>query len=149
MSVTFLSYQIYTFVQPDGTNIHIDSDGLRRWCHTAKPEVFNVPIDAALAEEFLRDNIVSPDRVRQLAKRASDLTPLIFAKDGTEGANGGPNVMLVDGHHRYVLYAFAGHQFAPGFVLEPSEWEPFRVECDWLNTTDAELKALPIPPRHY
>ena len=145
-----LQKQIYTFVKPDGPNVHIDSEGLRQWTLQAKPEVVEVPIDREIALGFLRDNVISSRRVMELMQGYTTLTPMIFAKDGTISvANGGPNVMLVDGHHRYACYAAVGLKFAPAHVLERAEWEPFRIEDEWLNTTEAGLKALPVTVRNY
>ena len=78
-----LQKQIYTFVKPDGTNVHIDSEGLRQWTLQAKPEVVEVPIDREIALGFLRDNVISSRRVMELMQGYTTLTPMIFASEFT------------------------------------------------------------------
>ena len=140
-----LQKQIYTFVKPDGTNVHIDSEGLRQWTLQAKPEVVEVPIDREIALGFLRDNVISSRRVMELMQGYTTLTPMIFASESGVTSN----VMLVDGHHRYACYAALGLEFAPAHLLARAEWEPFRIEHEGLNVTQAELKALPVTTRNY
>jgi hypothetical protein len=138
---------IYSFVADDGTNIHINSEGLRLWCIENKPEIFWIPLKYELLEEFKRDNVFSMERVVELSKR-KHLDPIIMVKDGTIGANGGPNALLVDGHHRYVLACMRKQSHIEGYFLEVEQWKPFQIH--WLrDLTAEELRARPITKRNY
>jgi hypothetical protein len=145
-------YGIYTFVDDQGVNTHIDSQALRKWCLEQaiinKLEVFMCPIDYEVAKRFLIDNIIDPKRVAHLMIRRN-LDPIIYCKDGTfSPKNGGPNVMLVDGHHRYYLQYKCGATHIPGFCLEVEQWKPFQLYG--LPTVTAEqLKAAPVTKRDY
>jgi hypothetical protein len=137
---------IYSFVASDGTNTHIASARLRVWCleQTTLERVY-VPVEQQLAAQFISENIVSGTRVGQLVRtlpsRVEDWEPLIFAKDG-QTTRGRPDVMLVDGHHRYVLAALAS--VAPlAWVLEPEQWRPFQI-ADYITLTQEELREMPI-----
>jgi hypothetical protein len=138
---------IYSFVGDNGENIHIDSEALRVWCALHKPEIFLIPLKYELVDEFRRDNVVSPERIIELAKR-SHLDPIIMVKDGTIGANGGPNTMLVDGHHRFVLACLRGRIVIEGHFLEVAQWKPFQI-YGIPNMTKDQLRAAPITKRNY
>ena len=138
---------IYSFVGDDGENIHIDSEGLRIWCKLAKPEVFLLPLNYGLAEQFIKDNVVSPKRIHELSLR-KDLDPIIMCKDGTFGKNGGPNTMLVDGHHRYFIACMIKLYAIPGHLLEVEQWKPFQLRGIPDITAD-ELRRRPITKRDY
>jgi hypothetical protein len=139
--------EIYSFVADDGENVHIDSNGLRLWCEKTKPEVFWIPLRYELINEFIRDNSVSPFRIQELAFRKS-FDPIIMVKDGTFGDNGGPNVMLVDGRHRYFIACMAKLEVIPGYMLEVDQWKPFQLH-GIPDVTKEELKARPINKRNY
>ena len=139
----------FTFIDKNGENIHIDSDSLRRWCLGNKElEIFSIPLQQKLAEEFLLNNVISMTRVLELAKR-DKLDPIIMAKDGTFSPdNGGPNVMLVDGHHRYALAVAIGRETIPGYMLEVEQWRPF--ELKWVpKMTMEQLIRMPLTKRDY
>jgi hypothetical protein len=138
---------IYTHVDLDGVNTHIDSEKLRRWCIANKPEIFIIPLKYELMAEFRRDNVVSPERILELSKR-KDLDPIIMVKDGTFGDNGGPNVFLVDGHHRYALACMRGQKHILGHFLEESQWRPFQIYLA-KDITAEELRARPVTKRNY
>jgi hypothetical protein len=141
-------HQIYTFIDREGVNTHIDSVGLREWCLANKPETFWVPIDPKLARSFLRNNTISTERVLQLLEKPS-LDPIILVKDGTNSLkNGGPNVMLVDGHHRYYFANACRMTMIPGHVLEVEQWRPFIVE-GVPPLTQEQLRNMPIMKRNY
>jgi hypothetical protein len=138
---------IYSFVADNGENIHIDSERLRLWCIANKPEVFWIPLKYDLLEEFIRDNVVDPNRVIELGKR-KDLEPIIMVKDGTTGSNGHPNALLVDGHHRYALACLRRQTIIEGHFLEEAQWRPFQIH--WMrDLTAEELRARPITKRNY
>jgi hypothetical protein len=138
---------IFTFVADDGENVHIDSEALRLWCKLAKPEVFWIPLKYELAKEFVRDNVISVERVAELSKR-KDLDPIIMVKDGTIGENGHPNAMLVDGHHRYYLACLAKLEVIPGHFLEVDQWKPFKLNGIPSVTAD-QLRRMPVTKRNY
>lgn len=137
---------VYTFVADDGTNTHIAVRPLREFCFTSGLEVFQAPVEAKIANMLLRENSVSPARLRELVGR--ELDPIIYAKDGTS-TDGAPDVMLVDGHHRYVLAAAAKMPYILAYFLEESQWRPFEIKSPLLDTTREALIATPILPRKY
>jgi len=139
---------IYTFVSESGENIHIDTDGLRTWCATHQPEVFDIPIKPELLIEFITDNSVSIARIRELYSRPH-LDPIIMCEDGTtHPENGGPNVMLVDGHHRFAIAVLRSQSYIPGYVLKLHEWTPFQLH-NLPSITRDQLRASPILKRDY
>jgi hypothetical protein len=138
---------IYSFVGDNGENIHIDSPKLRLWCIENKPEIFWIPLKYELLLEFRRDNVISQQRVIELSKR-KHLDPIIMVKDGTIGANGGPNALLVDGHHRFVLACLRKLLVIEGHFLEVEQWKPFQIH-GIPNMTKDQLRAAPITKRNY
>lgn len=143
---------IYTHVLPDGRNIHIHSGRLREWCLRMEdrlPCMF-VPIEKLLAKRYVTENIVSKDRVIELMARISKgerMDPAIYVKDG-HYTHGRPDVLHVDGHHRYVAGAALGHPEILSWVLEPSQWKPFRI-VHIRDFTHQELIDIPVTPRSY
>ena len=138
---------VFSFVQDDGTNIHVDAEKLRLWCIENKPEIFWIPLNYELIKIFKRDNTISSERVVELSKR-KDLDPIIMVKDGTIGSNGHPNAILVDGHHRYALACLRGQKIIEGYFLEEAQWRPFQIH--WLRDITAEqLRARPVTKRDY
>lgn len=137
----------YTFVGDDGVTTHINSEGLRLWCVANKPEIFLMPMRNDVAKQMIPDNVVSMARVRELSTR-KNLDPIIMVKDGTIGKNGYPNVMLVDGHHRYFLAYLRKQEFIEGYFLEEPQWRPFQIH--WLaDVSKDELRRRPITKRNY
>jgi hypothetical protein len=137
---------IYTFVDKrSGMNVNIASARLCAWCEGAELEVVGVPVNRRLAGSFIRDNIVAPkwcEHLLSLVEQGMAFPPVIFAKDGNE-TNGAPDVMLVDGHHRYFIAAMSGVRFIPAYVLEVEQWRPFEI-LGLRDTTAEALKAAPI-----
>ena len=138
---------IYTFVADNGENFNIDSERLRQWCLSNKPEIFLVPLRRSLAREMVRNRTVSTERVKQLGLHYVATRkipePIIFCK-----TNSRPDVILVDGHHRYVLAVVAKMPLIEAFALERHQWEPFRIHG--LPAIDQDqLKDLPLKPRDY
>jgi hypothetical protein len=72
---------IFIFVGDDGENIHIDAEALRIWCKLNKPEIFWIPLKHELLQQFMDDNVISPQRIVELNTR-KDLDPIIMVKDG-------------------------------------------------------------------
>lgn len=143
-------YSIYSFVAHDGTNTHIDCSRLREWCLANVPTLNRglAPVDAALAQQFVQENVVDLDRVFQLQHKAH-LDPIIYCEDGTfSEINGGPNVMLVDGHHRYALAALMRRTHIPAFLITLEQWTPFQI-INHPDLTEEYLRATPVTKRHY
>jgi hypothetical protein len=138
---------IFTFISDDGENINIDAEGLRIWCIANRPEVFNLPVKPELGRQFLFENVVSVERAWELIVR-KNFDPIIMVKDGTYGDNGGPNTMLVDGHHRYFIACVAQWAYIPGHLLEVEQWKPFQMH-GLPDLTKEELIAKPITKRNY
>lgn len=149
-------HHVFTHVLPSGENIHIDVSGLRsavvlnpNFDHQRKL----IPIDPHLAHTFVRDNIVSPQRVVQLMGRhrhEADLLrmePLVFCADGSF-TDGAPDVFFVDGHHRYVMCAVFQLTSAPAYIVPPDFWARFRIS-GLPSISQQELLDLPIRPRNY
>lgn len=144
MVLAFERREVFTFIDvKTGENTHIDSGGLREWCaaNREKLKVEMVPVDKEIARSFLElDNSVSEAHLKKVAG-LKELDPIIFGMSGTF-SNGAPDVMLVDGHHRYYLAALAwGMEAIPAYVLERAQWEPFRMQLQ--DMTAEELRDLP------
>jgi len=137
----------FSFVAEDGTNIHVDSERLRKWCaeNRERLKVVPTPIDKRIAKSFLHDNVVDAQHVeRVLAMEALD--PIIYGMTRTEAPGEAPDVLLIDGHHRYVAGAVVGATTIAAYLLEPEQWEPFRI--GGLPTLSKEqLMLAPIKPR--
>jgi hypothetical protein len=138
---------IYTFIDNDGVNTHIDAEGLRKWCAANKPEVFWIPLNYEIALQMMKDNVIAAERIVELSNR-KDLDPIIMCKDGTFGDNGGPNCMMVDGHHRYYLACLSKMEAIPGYFLDVEQWKPFQLH-GLPNITRDQLIAAPILRRKY
>lgn len=142
---------VYTWVADDGSNIHIASRLLRDWCMKRQPRVELMPVDHDFAASFLRENTVDPMRVLQLSVECDlgirKLDPIILCQRGTY-THGLPDVMLVDGHHRYVLAAMKEWPVIPCYNLIPHQWKRFRV-VDCPDVTKDQLAASPITQRNY
>lgn len=135
--------EVYTFIDGvTGENTHIDAIALRAWC-LAHPEleVVNTPVDPEIAKRFItHDNSISIDNLKRVAAMKHH-DPLIYCKTGSQ-TNGAPDVMLVDGHHRYFICAVKEIEWAPAYVLEREQWQPFVL--DWVpKMTEEELRAAP------
>ena len=137
---------VFTFIDNNGENVHIDTDGLREWCLANKPEVFNLPLNYAFAATFIPDNCITLDRFRELSKR-KHLDPIIMAKDGTE-TNGAPNCILVDGRHRFFLACLRKQYSIEGHLLEVEQWKPFQMH-NLPSITKEQLRRSPMLKRNY
>jgi hypothetical protein len=141
---------IYTFVDDDGTNVHIASEQLRIWCiardAAGELERFWTPTDLKLANKMLKDNTVLMNRVLALTPRHLE-TPIIYAKTNTH-TKGRPDVLLVDGHHRFVRACVEGRPFILAWVVERASWEEFQI--DGLPSISQNLlRAMPHKVRNY
>lgn len=143
--------QVYTFVYEGGETIHIDSHGLFGWCrdHAAELETFRVPVDHDLAREYIAKDVVALERVKEIHKRGPDFfTPIILCRDNKEAPGEGASIMLVDGHHRYVLFSLGGHDTIPAYVLEQAQWRPFQIN-GLPAMTQEEVLSRPVHKRSY
>lgn len=138
---------IYSYVDPEGNNIHVDSEKLRQWCAKHKKDmvVLETPVREAIAESFLADNVIDLAHVERVFEMPS-LDPIIYGHDGTYNENGFPNVILIDGHHRYFGAYLAKCEFIPAYVLAPEQWHPFRI-AGLPDLTEEQLKSMPTKPR--
>lgn len=139
--------RIYTFVDPlTNENTNIDSEALRLWCaeHAGELEVFNTPCHQAMADRFFQTKAVDLFHVFEVCEM-TQLDPIIYLKTGTFGANGGPDVLLADGHHRYVAAVMCGLQFIPSYLLEPEQWHEFLIEGMPQITAEELLARRPAP----
>ena len=141
-------YPIYTFVGDDGENVVIDAPALRDWCIETEPEIYDTPVQDNLLAQFIWDKAVREERViEMLEARDEDSTaftdPVIMVKTGTV-TEGAPDVLLVDGHHRYALAIMEGATLIGCHVLVPEQWEPFRIHGMPTLTKDELRRA---PPR--
>jgi hypothetical protein len=137
---------VFTFVGNDGSNVNIHSGRLREAVLRSKLKVTLVPIDLEIAHSYVKENCVRIDRVKELAKR-KNLDPIIYCEDGfTDGI---PDVMLVDGHHRYVMAALLQHlPVIPAVICLKEFWKPFQIIG--LEDVSADLlRAIPVLKRYY
>lgn len=136
---------IYTFVAKDGTNVHVDAEKLRVWCaeHRAELQVLSTPVESEHALKFLSDNALNIDNLMKVSKMAS-FDPLIYGHDGTYN-EGAPNVLLIDGHHRYFVAFARGWKWIDAYVLSPEQWHPFRI-AGLDDFTEELLRAIPPKP---
>lgn len=138
---------LYTFVDPaTGENTNIAVARLRKFLMTVRPEVFDVPLDPALAESFINDNLASLDRAVSLTP-AERREPIIFVMDGTY-TDGRPDVLLVDGRHRYLRAVLEDDKMIPAYVLTYEQWQPWRV-VNYRQVTAQDLINEPIKHRPY
>jgi len=139
----------YTFIDDDGKNIFIASERLRRWCldNRSKLAVEWTPVDVKLAKSFLKENVVSPERLKQMTVLNLE-DPAIFAKDGGY-TNGAPDVMLVDGHHRYTYSAMIKRDLIKSWILELNQWKPFEVVGLGDFYTQEQLRNQPVFKKDY
>ena len=140
---------VYGFVdESTGENVHVASGQLREWClkHQSELEVYTIPVLQEWAHQFINDNSVLMVRVMELVKNKST-EPIIHAKWGTF-TNGAPDVILVDGHHRYVAAAIRGDLLIESYLIERPIWEQFRIE-GFAKLTQEQMKAIPVAKRNY
>lgn len=147
---------VYTFIERGtGRNITIATRPLREWLAAPGPALIeqgDTPIDRDFALSFFRDNIVSRARITELmAHHASHpnhtFDPIIYGHRGTY-TNNAPDVMLIDGHHRYVIAALTRHTSIPAYLLTVAQWQQFEV-IGLPDITEAQLRNTPIIPRNY
>lgn len=139
---------IYTFIERDtGRNIHVDSELLRQWCAANRStlEVVLTPVEERIAKTFLTGNVIDVDHVVEVGQM-KHLDPIIYGI--TEiGANGHPDVLLIDGHHRYFLAAVKGEPLIPSYLLKPEQWKPFEI-IGLPSQTEDELIATPTKAQY-
>lgn len=139
---------IYTFIANDGTTTHVDAVKLFQWCEAQSDlETFRVPVERDRAIGFHRDNCISRSRVLELhLKGIATITPIIFGITGY--TNNLPDTILIDGRHRYTLFAAMSLPFIPAYLLHPFQWKPFKIE-GLLDMTHDQLRAAPVNGRRY
>ena len=131
---------LYTHVQPDGTNIHINVDSLLAAIKAAQLEVVLVPVEMRVVRAFIDGNAISARRMMQLTPEQL-FQPIIYGYDGTRDKAGRGNVLMIDGHHRYARAASDGLPLIRSYVVERYFWEAHRLELPAM--TQEELRNLP------
>lgn len=148
-----LGTPIFSHVCDDGENIHILASALRTSVlkiasHT---HIRHVPLDPKLAHDWIATNVVSPQRVSELLRRhrdpLHDMEPVLLCEAGTT-TNYLPDVLFVDGHHRYVMCAALRVPLVPCFQIPFAFWQPYRI-IGLPNITRDELRRRPITQRSY
>lgn len=140
---------VYTFVDMNGVNTNINAAALREWCLSNHLEISLAPIDHKLANSFIHENVISPQRIKQMFANPKLLDePVIFCKDGTYGKEGHPNVMLVDGHHRYFIHAYMKLKYINCYILNVEQWKPFQMH-NIPSVTREQLQRVPVVARDY
>lgn len=136
---------IYSFVDAEtGENVHISAVHLTRWLVETKHEVVYTPVQQALLQTFVDDNAISPSALERLIvhlARGYEVEPIVYCMTGTF-TDGRPDVMLVDGRHRYALFALRRAPVIPSYLVERKDWEPFRIE-GLKDLTAQELRMIP------
>lgn len=138
-------YPVYTFVADDGENFWIDTQKIHDWANAeydaGRLEPVFVPVEMRIAKKFFKENVVDLRRCLALAD-GRKLAPIIFASTPDDFH------MLVDGHHRYTLYALMNRALILAFVLKPEQWEPFRI-INMPKISKEILRAIPLRKRDY
>jgi hypothetical protein len=120
------SDRIYSYVSDDGRSVNIDAVKLRAWCHMelkhGNLEVFLVPVDHDLAQQWVKDGTVLLEHVLDLTAYPT-LDPVIFG----QWPKPGPDSILIDGHHRYALMGLCNMPQIPAFVLTETQWRAFEI----------------------
>lgn len=142
---------VFTHVLESGENINISISHLRSFLRSRPREPHRVPVDPHMAHSWIKQNIVSTERIEELAARyASDpstFEPVILCHDGSY-TNGAPDVFFADGHHRYCIWAFCGVSSILAYLVPEDEWRPYLVS-GLRPLTSTELLSLPNLKRNY
>jgi hypothetical protein len=141
---------VYSFVDRAGEGTHIASARLTAHVSTNsdKHEIFHVPVDEQLAQRFIDERSVSLHwchllMEHMLANSDQDrvkVAPIIFAETCDHE---GVSHLLVDGHHRYVLFAIAKLPLIPAIILPEHVWRMFEI-IGHPSISREELRAMPI-----
>jgi hypothetical protein len=131
---------VFTFVGFDGKNVSIHSGRLREEVLKIQPEVVLIPVNKKIAKSYIDNNCVNLTRVLELLER-EDLDPVIFCENGF--TDGKPDVMLVDGHHRYVMCALLDTPHIPAVILYQDFWRRFQIVGLQPVTADLLRKVTP------
>jgi hypothetical protein len=143
---------MFSFVGDDGENIHVATKLVYEWVQRNKPnlEIVLTPIDPNRAASYIRTNVVSATRCRQMLahiRKNGRLQPMIYAESGTH-THGLPDLYHIDGHHRFVVYAFLRRPFGESYILEQHQWRPFQI-TGVPDLTKQQLEDMPIKLRDY
>jgi hypothetical protein len=129
---------IYSFVALNGENLHIASGRVRTWCEKNRPEVFIIPMDEQLAAQFIVENSVTQARCLWLSKNVEECRKPVIIGECKSGP-GGHSHYMIDGHHRYVVYAFLKLPHISCHILTESVWRQFTIS-GVPDITQEELK---------
>src|SRR5215467_16395102 len=114
---------IYVFVGNDGEQVVIDTVALYKHVTANPPQVFSTDVRASVAEEIINDNAIQGKRYMEMVKDRVEhgnqyRDPIIYVKTGSV-TDGRPDVLLCDGHHRFVVACSFGDTMIDDYVLEP------------------------------
>lgn len=138
-------HAIYSYVDDAGVNVHIDAVLLREWClmHKSELNVELAPVEDYIAKSFLDENVIDIIHAERVYHMPT-WDPIIYCMDGTfHPGNGAPNVMLVDGHHRYFVSWLFKQRTVACYVLKPEQWKPFEI-IGLPDLSREELIARPV-----
>jgi len=141
---------VFTHVDREGGNIHIAVDRVIKWAENAGLEKVYAPIETEMAIKYIDENSVSLNWVNSmLASVLKDpesitrIPPIIYAQHGNDGPNGEPSHFLLDGHHRYVMFAKVHLHCIGAYLLSQEQWRPFEISgMDDISRSD--LVAAPV-----
>lgn len=143
---------MYSFVGDDGENIHVATALLYEWVQRNKAnlEIVLTPIDPNRAASYIRTNVVSRKRCIEILRHLRQngtLQPMIYAESGTY-THRLPDMYHIDGHHRFVCYAFLNRPFGDSYILQQHQWRPFQI-VGVPDLTKDQLERMPIKQRDY
>lgn len=145
---TFGPYEpIFTWInEKSGQNINIASKRLfeHLLANPTKYPVAFIPVWPDVIADFLAENCINEAHAKRLTadQRA---VPIILGHRGTYDASGAPDVMFIDGHHRYYRAFLEGDPVILTYLLTPSEWYDFSI-VNLPKITKEELKEIAPKP---
>ena len=141
---------VYTHVLPNGTNINIRVEPIRRMLlmfeRNPAQRIPTTQVEVQLREfwTMYHNNEFDPHRVMELARRdPKTLDPVIWGI-WDDPADGG---FLMDGRHRYALAALWGRKTIDAWLVPATVWRDFTI--DQKPMTMEEFRDLPIRKRDY
>jgi hypothetical protein len=132
----FVRRPIFTHVFDDGSNVNILVDSLL--AAASQLETFVTALDKGFAQTILKQNAIDFTRLHALPEAALR-KPILFGVSG--GTPDRPDVLLIDGHHRYVRAAQLGHSFISCQLCPEAMWRQHTIDLPAM--TQDELEALP------
>jgi hypothetical protein len=123
-----LMEMVYSFVSDDGENIHIATTRLLAWCEENEPEIVVTPIEAKVAVQFIQERAVSRERCAWFLSHREELVKPIIVGEADRAWRGSQVLhYLIDGHHRYVVYATLRIPLIKTHILTRDIWTQFQI----------------------